>query len=556
MGTPTSADTPNQANYEDSQNFDVNIGKLVKDWIVPIDEIRSYASIVSQTQNTNTTDITAVVQSVKTEQTVQESRCHAFYRWIGFPVVDASLSNIYNPGFDIVKTADRKITVKIKVERAKNPITSPKKFNDLSILREKVAQTYLKIFSNNTSIDAAVLALSNGGTKSIRKFVLPLEQSSSPFDMDSENQSFQINIESLVGENETPLSLYQDSSGKFPSQLARKRYHLIRPFIVDPRIDFTVSPQNKLVAVPFVSDNSFLKVDSTHSVRRPLIEKIIRDRFAVKDVAAESGTSANTILKIIADYPDIKDNNLVSLATNPGNLLKQSEQIQLNESINVIKSLMGKLVEAQNTIREVQGEYYWVPIPSASGPEGGVTSASVFFPTIINPALVTEKDAAIFLSAASILTDSINTQGNAAKATPDPGSFGLPSYTTTFGTDTTNALGDNSSSNLETLSQRRARRLSDAATALQTIEIITGDFSGLGLCDIVAIISALNVIPKENLLGFLDADAQTRAKASVPELAGVSPIAYGTAMQKFCETVKDFYNLMDKIYLDRLNNGS
>lgn len=565
MTTPTSVDTPNQAIYEDNQNFNIDLSQLVADWIVPIDELRSYAGIVGQNssilsalQKSSDSSITSIAKSIKIEVTPQESRCHAFYRWIGFPVVDSSMTNIYNPGFDIIKSDNRKITHDFKIRSANSPIVSPKSFNDISLLREHNSKSYLKIFSKPKSIDAAILALSNGATKKLRTFVTPFEKSTDPFDMDAENQSFQVDLFSLVGENEISLRLYQGSGGEFASnQFESKRYHIIKPFIVDPRIDFTVSPQSRLVAVPFVPNSMATKVDSISKVRRPLIEKIIRDRFSVRNVSEKLGTFTNTILRIVAAYPKIKDNDLVKLANNPNNALKQFEQIQLEQSINVIKALMEMLVEARNTIKEVQREYYWVPVPSTSGPEGGCSVQGVFLPTIIAPELITEKDFAIFVSEALVRTEGINGEAINTLEEPDPRDFGIfnPSGFISFSSDTTSALGNNAGQNLETLTERRNRRLMAAGEALQTIEIITGDFSGLGLCDIVAIISALNVIPKENLLGFLDTDALARARQAIPELKNVTPVGYQSAMQTFANTVKDFYNLMDKIYEDSQNHN-
>jgi hypothetical protein len=559
MSIPDSSNTPNQSASEDNQNFDVDIKKLYKDWIVSIDDIRSFASINSQNSNIlssltkgGITDITSIANLIKMEETVQESRCHAFYRWIGFPVVDAERANIYNPGFDIIK-GDRNIKLADKITRATHPIISPKKFEDLSNKREQYARSNLDIFATQ-SLDASVLTLSSGGTTALRKFIVPYDKSNDPFDMDPNNQSFEADLSALVGEREFLLTAFQDANGNFPTKLTSKRTHIIKPFIVDARIDFSVLPQSKLIAVPFVPDNSYTKVDSVNNVKRPLLEKIIRDRFS-SDTSSNLGTSTTNVLQIIADFPDIKDNNLIKLVSDPNSILQPSEQEQLAQSINTIKSMMQKLVDAQIKIKEAQGDYYWVPLPSSSGPENGCSVQGLFFPTVINSDLVTKRDAEIFFSTADVVANSVNTQGAAANSQPDSGSFGLSSYTVTFGPDTTDGMGDNSSQNLDTINQRRLSILSEANESIQIIEIIMGEFSGLGLCDIIAIISALNVIPKENLLGFLDSDSFARAQNSLPILNGISQTSYETAMNAFSNTVKDFYNLMDKIYNDILDNN-
>lgn len=559
MSKPNSADTPNQQNYQDEQNFDVDINQLYKDWIIPIDNIRSYSSINAQNDTflsslakSGTTNITGVSKLIKMEQTVQESRCHAFFRWIGFPIVDNN-HQIYNPGFDIIKDENRKIKIQDKLIRATHPID---KFNDLSLRRENFVISNLDIFINPKTIDAGVLALSNGGTETLRPFVTPLnpDKNDDPFDMNVDNQSYQVNMNGTVGEQTISLQSYQDSNGNLPSKLANKRLHIIKPFIVDPRIDFSVSPQFRLIAVPFVFDNYQTKVDEVHNVNRPILEKIIRDRFSLENQPTTAGTSANDALDYISQSLYITDNELIKKVNNK-DLYNQSEQSQFIQSLNTIRSLMKKLVLAKNSIKEAQGQYYWLPAPSITGPEVGSNVQGIFLPTVINSQLITDKDKAILLSVADAILNSVTFEGSQASGKPNSADFGLQAPTVTFGPDTTNGYGDNATQNRDTLYQKRTMALNEANTALQTIEIILGDFSGLGLCDIIAIISSLNIMSKENLLGFLDEDAKTR----MSDILGIDPFpiagSYDDAMNELFSTVRGFYNLMDQIYKDFSENG-
>ena len=105
--------------------------------------------------------------------------------------------------------------------------------------------------------------------------------------------------------------------------------------------------------------------------------------------------------------------------------------------------------------------------------------------------------------------------------------------------------GNNDAKNLEELTQRRNKFMTKAGKALRKIEIIMGEFSGLGLCDIIAILGTLYVIPKENLLGFLDKDAFSRMQILLnrPE---ATQSTLPESMIALTNLVKDFYNLMDK----------
>lgn len=561
MGTPDSSNTPNQATFTDTQNFDVDIDQLYKSWIVPLDNIRSYSSINAQNAAIiKSLEISKAISGlIKPEKTLQESRCHAFYRWIGFPV--RGNGQIYNPGFDIIRDSSRSITDKTKTNIANNPLDG---FNKLSVERETFSQNNLIIFSLPGTTNSGVLALSSGGNSALRKFITPFDKDDTPFDTNVSNQSYQVDFKVRVGKSITTLDKFKNQNGDSfnasgSKTVTTKRTHIIKPFLVDPRIDFAVSPQSRLIAIPFVLTKDQTKVDEVNFVKRPLLENIITNRFTVDDPTVSAGTFTNKVLQIISDFPDIKDNALVQLAADPNNLLKRSEQIQLGDAINTVKSLMQKLVDAQNTIKMAQGQYYWLPSPSTSGPEGGCKVQGVFIPTVIGKELVTSLDSKIFFAQLRDSVNKVTRAGNEAsgQSQATAADFGLPANQITFGPDTTDALGDNNAQNLDTLTANRFRVLTDASDALRTIEIIMGDFSGFGLCDIVAIIGSLNVIPKENLVSFLDDDAKTRMLNTLGlSSSDVQVPGFEEASKALAKSVKDFYNLMDKIYQDILNNGS
>src|SRR5262249_25715358 len=143
-----------------------------------------------------------------------------------------------------------------------------------------------------------------------------------------------------------------------------------------------------------------------------------------------------------------------------------------------------------------------------------------------------------------------------ASGQPSPADFGLPVPKVTFGPDTTDGFGDNANQNLESLTIKRNKILTEANECLKLIEIVMGDFSGLGLCDIIAIISSLNIMSLENLLGFLDEDAQNRMFTSLNLKKDAVVIgSYDDAMAELFATVRGFYNLMDQIYKDFSDKG-
>ncbi len=529
------------------QNFDINIEKIYTDFISTIDSVRSNINITDPANLNLLKKFTEAsfsgsptTSGLKAEQTPQESRCHAFYRILGLPVV--SNSGIYNPGLDIIIEPGRTITLSQKVAIANSLLQG---FLEISLAREQYVNNNLKTFSNNNSIDSCVLALSGSN---IREFSSPFKKDASSVDFNIANQSYIISKESLIGSNsKVTFDQYIGLEGTPPTQFTTTRYHLIKPFMVDPRIDLTTASDKK-IAIPFVRDKLQLRVNETKYVSRPIIEKIIRDRFGVANQKANIGSLPQTVVDDILNNDTIKDSALVQKVVS-GNLYNLSEQQQFIKYLSIIYSMIDKLTEAQKTILDAQSQYYWLPIPSKTGPEGGCTVSPIY--QKIPASLLTQKDLSVVAAQLKDVTNQLNSQAATVLNQTDVGGFLLPAYTVTYSNDTTNALGDNNSESLKQLTGNRESTLSEANAALRTIEIIMGEFSGFGLCDIIAIMGALYVMPANSLLGFLDRDAYSRAK-EVKELGlpEQNPVQITDALVDFSKTVSDFYNIMDKIYKD------
>lgn len=546
------APIPNQANYQSTQNFSVDINKIYNEFISDIDKIRSYSSAGSQPTSSiidiiksgNLSQLSSVIQ---TATTLQESRCHAFYRIIGFPVVNQDKARLYNPGLDIVFDSNRKTRLSNKNDIAGS---GPDGFRNISIQREGWNSTITTSFSQAQSIDAAVLALSSAN---IRQFSSSI-QVDDPFDTDITNQSYQINLNGLVGTSIVPFSNYSDINGNFPTSLQPKRSHIIRPFMVDPVIDFTVNDSSKLVAIPFVPDKSYLFIkDSNVFVNRPILEKVLRDRFSLINQSSTVGTADAATLNYIKNVISIQDPNIVDQA-NSGDLYNLSSSAQFTQYINIINSMMAALIQAQKVVHDAQSKYYYAPIPAVNGPEGGCTVPGVFlsedFPSV---SLSTTYDVAIIQATLTFALNQLNAQTANVQGTPDVGGFAFGNFQNSFTPDSSSAFGNSVSQSLQSLNNKRNSTLKNANDALRVIEIIMGEFSGLGLCDIVAVMATLYVMPQNDLLGFLDDDSVTRMNTALG--SSVSSPGIQTALTSFTSTIKDVYNLMDKIYQDLYQNN-
>jgi len=437
-----------------------------------------------------------------------------------------------------------------------------------------------------TSVQAGVLALTSGtygagGAINIRDFnilkdVIPNE----PFDYDPADQTYAVTTQSCqVGGNGAQLlTNFQDANGNtiggiFPnttntfSPIYFQHMHIIAPFTVDPRIDFSVWSNesktaagiSKRIAVPFVPDASYLQVSSTCTAERPVIEHIIRDRIYQANNIPAAGDSIANAQTLIMSNKNI--GNIQFIGSTPisnvfsGSIFNQSQQNAFADTLSNIQTMMNKLVIALHNVHHAQGIYYWLPVPSVSGPEGGSDIRDVpLNPNFINQ-LITAEDFNIINNQVQVLFSNIDIAASQANAIPDIGDYAFSHPIFGFGKSTTDALGDVSGNTMDTLTKTRVKVLTDASNALQVIEMIMGEFSGLGLCDIIAVIGALKTMPIEDLLGLLDTDAYARAQTLLGSGLPAKNPSVVDCLDSLEQEVSAFYQIMDQTYIDALGNA-
>lgn len=534
---------------QDNLKYDININKVYQDFIQNIDSIRSYVNIGDQNNSKLLDNISkdiftgaATSGQFNPENSPQESRCHAFYRIIGFPVIAAD-DRIYNPGHDIIVEEGRKITDDEKLSIVNNPLLG---FVGLSNERERLFKYYLKFFSNKSNGLGGVYALS---LLNIRNFSSPFEKNADaiekPFTI--YNQSYKVKDDGLVGDNRIKLQEYVDAQNKVPEQYNNERFHIIKPFAVDPRIDFT-TPSDRRIAVPFVRDDSQLRVNDTKSVKKPLLEKIIRDRFSLENQESKSGTLVQSAIEQMKNIINIKDDSLIQTISS-GNIYGITEVNKISKITEIIRATMLALYKAKLGAQIAQVKHYWLPIPDAKGPEMGCSIHPIFphcYNNEYNGKFVTAPDFAILKSQYIETMSSITQEVAKLNAIPDPGGYGLSAFINTFDDQTSDALGNTNKKDLDKRLKEREQYLSAANNHLRTIEIITGEFSGLGLIDIMVILGGLYLIPPNSLLGFLDLDAYSRARSYIKSLPENNPSNIQVALKDLTAKVIFLYSIVEK----------
>lgn len=521
----------------------VDLDSIYTGLIQEVESIRSYVSLSNQQNITLfnnlfkdgneskkiTNALSGLADTVSKGKVPQESRVHAFYRLIGFPVISKS-GSFYNPGFDspingVNQDYKYKIATQIDSDISK-----------LIVYRENYYNAVIaNIFAKNKSITSCALALS---AFKIRRFNF-LTKSKSPFDTDVLNQAY---INDLKDPQDNSLKDYKDVNGQSPDGVPSIRYHIIKPFMVDPRIDFSMLPGNRRVCVPFAVNKQATKLVENTFLHRPFLEKVIRERLTIQQTDLNIGEKNKDIIESLKKYSSLQDIELIQ-KLNKSDISKFNKKLAFIKFIDIIRAVMERLFESLSVIEQTYTTYHWIPIPSTTGPEGGCSTMGLYesdpFRTIPDIELLNLSNKQTF----ERLAGDLATSGKI-----DIGDFSFSSMSSVL--DFTDSFEDTISLNLPQALEERTAQCDKANEALKYIEIIMGEFSGLGLCDIIAIISALYLVDIECVVSLLDDAAYARFKNMKNLDTGIERIDITTALTKYESVVKDMYNIMDRIFDD------
>lgn len=536
---------------EDVQS--INLQDLRKRYIDPIERLRSMSapsSILGQGARTTEGD-QAVQREIDTAQVdnndALESRTHAFYRMLSLPVISGDQQSFYNPGFNPERTRNA---------ATKNAQVSDNVSQNMRTMhqsRENAARTRLNTFKRG-GLDASVYA-------AVLPIVKPFQvidsnlTFSDAFDQ-KDDQTFDINTRKLFIE-----STFSDSDGNNITNFFESGTHKLRPFTIDPKIESTVMPSDRLVCEPFLRDKDATRLEEDTFLVRPGIEQVLRFRlrafentkvirqtiFELDGVVAEVDGEETTNI-------DLRDTALALLAENriSGGEIRSEiiasdvEVINLTRLIRTIKGVVETLIKSIETIADVSRFLEWKPLPDERGPEFGADVAA-----FLRPKRRTSK---IERRIRELKTKRVVTVAQTETADVDIGKFSI-----SFLENTEKTFNDE----LNVLDSARLKAVEEASKSLSNIEIITGEISGLGLTDILAIYTALWAIDLETLVHMLDDAAfqrlfefnpDLRAPAVVSRRQGGRSIDIATAMNRFEAQVISILAFADKVFSDKLGS--
>lgn len=520
-----------ETGIDDTSSIDANIDNLSTRYIQPIDKLRSISrpGLSPGVGNSNSSAIPIIKSDFSSLQINNakplESRAHTFYRMLGFPV--ATDSGFYNPGFDPAATSTftSRQSINSKIPQALQSVMNQ---------RETDVDTRVQVFKNQ-DVSSSVYAI-------LLRYPLPFNVLTSgvqPLDVDKQfftvddrksAAAYIAKINSSLGSNIT------SAAGNFFG--AR---HILKPFIVDPRIENTVMPDTNKICVPFLLDKKATKIAENSYCQRPGIELIIRQRLSDSVVDTEflnqlsnvisgtvtSGVNQGTLTSsgLIAanglDRGTIVDtiealtgsNNIDSSVTDTFTNFTNTQINTVATLVETIKAVIGELAKAMLTIDRASQQINWFPIPGSSGPGTGAVGASLSRSGTSSAMSVLDNNIVELRIKKLNAQIQINSQ-------PDLGDFASP-FAGSSGSDSI-AVFDNQ---LQQLVQKRDKIAQDALIAMGNIETITGEISGLGLVNILAIYTALWAIDIGSLINFLDNNSFQRMITNNPTFLNVSEVS-------------------------------
>lgn len=539
---------------DDIQDIERDIKKLAQKYLSDIDAIRSIVRPINQT----TKNADECVYEVEIDQSRPlESRVHAFYRYIGFPVAVKS-GEFYNPGFD--PNGSLKKTFRADVN---------KKFLNSSI------KTIVDQREENFEINRSLFARQD---LSATVYALLLTEMPRPFSviaddipaLDVDKQEFHINArEDLVDDFFLRNDNFERSEIQFLSELQGANFtngvHLLKPFIVDPAIDCMAMPAKNRIAVPFLKNKDELKIEDNVSVLRPGIELIISERLRASELVdtvfletvkqiLNNEVSPNTFL--VTQGGTLEGQELIStvsallgkyekdVETSDLDELSDITRIQtevISQLVRSLKSILNTLYNSIQVVLKASDEINWAPIPNVEGPEFGAKKA--ILRTLNVSSTENEIDKTIILLKRKKITAEHQKTSKA-----DRGNFASP-----FSVKTNDESLDLITSSLRDAEQKRDKIANDAFVAMGNIELIMGEASGLGLADVLSIYIALWSMDETSLISLLDSASFNRLKTNFPDLAKVGAAASRDANQgkpekQIVEALDDFESKLKNVF--------
>ena len=487
---------------DDFNGIDLDINSLIEKFISPIERYRSlnFPNVFDK-----------IDQSVPSSNDKQESRAHTFYRLLGLPTITSN-GKVVSPGFNPSLSFDSSI----KYSDINSNIPYPVK--QAISRREYISKEMNSIFSQvnvNTSVYGLALSTPKGQRPLMSMDMsvnslegIDLQQKKIP-----ERQLF-IKTHYKKRNNSEILEFFDSVK------------HILRPFITDPVICANISPKSGsssiMIAAPFL-DNDDLEYESNKNLKRPGIEFILRLRLKqqslgntlsqlqLKTLFSSNGTTTNAsdISDVLTGTSAIteqamKEAGLLEVLIGTSAITEQAmkeagllEVYTINDLVKTYKGLIDLYVKNIQVIERTHQLITWIPLPNVGGPEKGSTISYNF--------IMPKK----FIDSWELEQRILYLEMKAALA-KNQAEIGDNLSFSDFTISEFYNVSSDFSDQLQSAKNEKSSLEAQASNALRTIEYISGEISGLGLIDIIAIYMALWSLDINVLLDLIDDDSAIR----------------------------------------------
>jgi hypothetical protein len=387
---------------------------------------------------------------------IKESFCHAFYRMLGLPVIDFSLMKFYNPGF---YGSEQNINV--------DDIKSIDNNQDPNL--------------SNTEDHREITCYEN-----ILAFEKPDPKFQYRLDMLKQRMNIDIldeNIDAFFLNGNDPQNIVLTKRALY--RLVRK---YLRPFKCCSKLTNNVYPITNSVCAPFISENNSV-INST-SLPKPYLEFVIRTRF-FKDLPINSKKESTL-------YNTLKQQIKLALPQELQQSLKMHSELEDYISTQMFQSLFyickNVGAESKRTIKIVEQINEKIKVSQTD-------DEPLTFDAIDNAieklkSQIAAKELVLSILPNYTIKDStgadINIQNN----------MNCPLISPFIKLVQPNL--DDLKKQVDYLNTEKQKRLTLLNSLNKSIFYVIGEVNGIGLIDIISIMLAFWLIPKDHLLSMLD----------------------------------------------------
>lgn len=503
--------------------FKFNIIKLATDVINEINRFRSYSPVVNN-------------EKIKNDSLPNESVVNTFFRLIGFPSI-VSIKAVYE-NVDVIGA----------------------KQSDAIVLTPgfKLGFFIENAIISNTNKNNLTVPGPNGIVQQTIHTAL-LQRHTQLMEIESKIGSRSSNVDRIIAFRK-PLSPRMDFFGKHQERNVFKR---LSPFMTAYN---DIYPGTHELARPFLQNakDGFLV---NEELKRPFIETVIRIRLVNTDGGGDANTK-NYISKLfdllnaqakVANENKKELENMVKLLPESGTLLEAFIIQQLLFSVSKLAKRWAMLIKSvDETLKDTEVALAPSTASSKQSLLGKQKNSSSSFFQMIN----SEEDERIKLLEARVrksdaiigllpIQDSV-AKMNYGQTQPSARNIMSNALTSSFISVLRQDL-DYDRKELESLKRKKIDRSQKADQLRVELEMMTGEFFGLSITDIVFTMISLFLIEKKDLLYLLDNNVISEMKQDSvlnsileqQEVSSTTPDLALSSLKKIQQKVSDLYDLFN-----------